>query len=337
MKKILSLLEYVQDFFQNYLSIHRGLSQNTILAYRDALKLFLESVSSNKKQTVTRLTMEDLSSDAVLTFLKEIESTRNNSVITRNLRLAALKTFFGYMIGRDTLRVGQYQRIIAIPFKRTPKPLMGYLEVNEVKAILNNIDRTAKNGERDYVLLNLLYNTGMRVQEACDLRVKDIQLHHPPFVTITGKGRKTRQVPLWPETIRLLESYLTNRSIINNPEAKLFLNAYGQELGRFGIRYIIKKRIANVIAQCPTLATKKIGPHTFRHTTAMHLLQAGIDLTIIKNWLGHVSLETTHAYLEVNLEMKRKALSLCKPAQKSNDLRKILEQNRDVISWLESV
>jgi len=337
MKKTISLLQHVQDFFQNYLSIHRGLSPNTILAYRDALKLFLEFVSIRKKRSATRLVMEDLCADTVLAFLKEVESTRKNSAVTRNLRLAALKTFFSYMVTQDTLRVGQYQRIIAIPSKRAPKPLMGYLEIHEVKAILNAIERTSQSGERDYVLLNLLYNTGTRVQEICDLTVGNIHLHHPPFVTITGKGRKTRQVPLWLETTRLLESYLANRSMADNPETKLFFNARDEALGRFGIRYILQKRIADAIPQCPSLATKKIGPHTFRHTTAMHLLQAGVDLTLIKSWLGHVNLATTHAYLEIDLEMKRKALSVCHSLGKSNGLRKLLERNKDVISWLESV
>ncbi|OGW81651.1 MAG: hypothetical protein A3G33_08330 [Omnitrophica bacterium RIFCSPLOWO2_12_FULL_44_17] len=337
MKKTNALLQYIQDFFQNYLSHHRGLSSNTILAYRDALKLFLAFLVHCKGKSATRLSLDDLHADAVLDFLKEIENKRGNSTVTRNLRLASLKTFFSYLITKDTLRVGQYQKIISIPLKKASHPLMEYLEVNEVKAILNAIDRDAFSGERDYTLLNLLYNTGARVQEVCDLSVGAIQLHHPSFVTITGKGRKTRQVPLWPETAHLLESYLTGRALLDKPDAKLFLNARGETLGRFGIRYIIRKRIAGAIDDCPSLASKKTGPHTFRHTTAMHLLQAGVDLTVIKSWLGHANLSTTHGYLEIDLEMKRKALSMCHPVGKSVDLKKFMERNKDVISWLESV
>jgi site-specific recombinase XerD len=337
MKTTNRLLHYVQDFFQDYLNNHRGLSSNTILAYRDALKLFLSFVAGREKKPATRLVMEDLRPDAVLAFLKEIEKVRKNSIVTRNLRLAALKTFFTYMVTQDTMRVGQYQQILAIPLKQASKPLIGYLEVQEVKAILNMIDRISRYGERDYVLLNLLYNTGARVQEVCDLSVSAVRLNHPAFVTITGKGRKTRQVPLWPETASLLKSYLANQSVLDKPEAKLFLNARGEAIGRFGIRHIIRKRIADASSKCPSLITKKIGPHTFRHTTAMHLLQAGVDLTLIKSWLGHVDLSTTHGYLEIDLEMKRKALSACSPVGKPNALRELMKQNKDVINWLDSI
>ena len=332
-----ALLHHVQHFFQGYLNQGRGLSPNTVMAYRDALKLFLAFVTTFKSKSVTRLVLEDLDADTVLAFLKEIERIRKNSAVTRNLRLAALKTFFSYLIAQDTMRAGQYQKIISIPLKRAIKPLMGYLEVKEVKTILKSINRETFSGQRDYVLLKFLYNTGARAQEACDLSVSAFQLREQSCVTITGKGRKIRQVPLWPETATLLKSYLTNREIVDKPEAKIFVNSRGESLTRFGIRYIIQTRIAQTIPQCPSLATKKISPHTFRHTTAMHLLQAGVDLTVIKSWLGHVNLSTTHAYVEIDLEMKRKALSLCRPVEKSEALQRIIKQNHDVIRWLESV
>lgn len=331
------LLRHIQHFFQGYLNQVRGLSPNTILAYRDALKLFLLFVATFKSKSVSRLALEDLDADTVLAFLKEIERTRKNSAVTRNLRLAALKTFFSYLITQDTLRVGQYQKIISIPIKRASKPLMGYLELKEMKSILNVIDRKTSSGQRDYVLLKFLYNTGARVQEACDLSVSAFQLQEPSWVIITGKGRKIRQVPLWPETASLLKTYLTNRTILDKPDAKVFVNSRGESLTRFGIRHIIQTRIERAIPQCPSLAAKKISPHTFRHTTAMHLLQAGVDLTVIKSWLGHVNLSTTHAYVEIDLEMKRKALSLCRPMEESAELKQLIKQNHDVISWLASV
>jgi len=331
------LLCHVQHFFQDYLSRDRGLSPNTILAYRDALKLFLVFATTFKSKSVTRLLLEDLDADTVLAFLKEIERTRKNSAVTRNLRLAALKAFFSYLIPQDTLRAGQYQKIISIPLKRTSPPLMGYLEVKEVQNILDSIDRKTSSGQRDYVLFQFLYNTGARVQEACDLSVSAFQLQDPPWVTVTGKGRKIRQVPLWPETASLLKTFFTNRSIMDKPEAKVFVNSGGEQLTRFGVRYIVQTRIERAIHQCPSLAAKKISPHTLRHTTAMHLLQAGVDFTVIKSWLGHVNLSTTHAYVEIDLEMKRKALSLCHPLEKSKELQRIIKQNHDVINWLESV
>ena len=214
--------------------------------------------------------------------------------------------------------------------------MMGYLKMGEVKAILGAIDQRAPGGERDYVLLSFLYNIGARVQELCDLRVKDLHLETPPFVNILGKGKKTRQVPLWPETVGLLNSYLEKH---HSPgaESAVFMNARSEPLGRFGIRYIIRKRVQAATEHCPGLKSKTIGPHTFRHTTAMHLLQAGVDLTVIKNWLGHARLSTTHGYIEIDLEMKRKALARCRPADDQNKLKRLIRKNQDIIEWLESL
>lgn len=337
MRKANKLLQYIQQFFQDYLAAHRGLSPNTIMAYRDALKLFLGFVAQWKNKSTTKLTLDDLTADVVLTFLKDIENTRNNSIGTRNLRLAALRTFFTYLSAQDPFRVGQYQRIIAIQSKRTSKHMVEYLEVHEVKAILNTIDQQTPSGERDYVMLNLLYNTGARVQEICDLRINSLRLGTPSLVTITGKGGKTRQVPLWSETVKLLENYLARRNLLNNPPAHLFLNSRGEPLGRFGIRHIIQKRVAAAISICPSLVNKKISPHMFRHTTAMHLLQAGVDLTVIKTWLGHVNLSTTHSYIEIDLEMKRKALAACGSVVESHNLKQLIRKNEDVIAWLETL
>jgi site-specific recombinase XerD len=336
MNKQNTLLCHVQYFFQTHLSQDRGLSVNTIFAYRDTLRLFLEFVAAFKNKPIKRLALEDLHADATLAFLKNIEDKRKNSPVTRNLRLAALKTFFSYMITKDTLRVGQYQKIISIPQKRAPKPLIGYLEAQEVEAIFNAINQNSTSGQRDYVLLKFLYNTGARAQEVCDLSVRDIQLHNPAWVMITGKGRKTRQVPLWTETSDLLKIHLKNKDVLDKEEANLFVNSRGEKLTRFGIWHIVRTRIVQAIPKCPSLGTRKIGPHSFRHTTGMHLLQAGVDLTVIKSWLGHVNLSTTHGYVEIDLQMKRKALSMCHPIGESKELQKIIKKNHDVISWLKS-
>jgi len=331
------LTHYVQKFFQDYLKAHRGLSSNTVLAYRDAIKLFLAFLSRHTRSQITNLSLDDLSAENALAFLSDIEKTRQCSVITRNLRLSALRTFFGYLVTQDTLHAGQYQRVVSIPIKQSSHRMMEYLEVKEVKAVIDCIDRREATGRRDYALLNFLYNTGARVQEACDLRIENVHFEPPPMVTITGKGRKTRQVPLWPETATLLKSYIAERGPFMNPLNNVFLNARGQSLTRFGVRHIIRSRIAAAAEHCLSLARKKVGPHTFRHTTAMHLLQSGVDLTIIKNWLGHVSLDTTHAYVEIDLEMKRKALSSCAPVCKIDKLQHLIKQNNDIICWLESL
>jgi site-specific recombinase XerD len=332
------LLQLVQSFFQDYLAGQRGLSPNTILAYRDALKLFLSFLAANTKKPTARLQMVDLHAEHVLAFLDDVERTRHNSTATRNLRLAALRTFFQYLISEDTVRSGQYQKIVAIPLKRAPRPVMGYLETGEVQAILDSIDRGRASGRRDYALVNFLYNTGARVQEVIDLKVGSIRFATPPIATLVGKGSKTRVVPLWPETATLLEDHLKERGVARQPDARLFVNARGQPLTRFGVRYILRTHLANASSTCTVLGQKRVSPHTFRHATAMHLLQSGVDLTVIQRWLGHVQLATTHAYLEIDLEMKRKALLACTPPEgTAASLREIIDANQDVIRWLESL
>ena len=337
MKQKNKLMPLVQSFFQEYLITHRGLSQNTIMAYRDTLKLFFACESSRQNKPAVKLVLEDLNPEAILAFLNQIENKRNNSIVTRNLRLAALKTFSLYLSTKDTLRINEYQKIIALPLKRAPRKVIDYLEVNEVKLILDSIDRKESNGERDYILLKLLYNTGARVQEICDLKIKSITFGHIPVVTIVGKGKKTRHVPIWPETAKLLHNYLKITHLEEQPNANLFMNLRGEPLGRFGIRYIIKQRCLAVENCCPSLKNKIIGPHTFRHTIAMHFLQAGIDLSIIKSWLGHVNLATTHAYVEADMEMKRKALATCSSISGSSSLKKLLDKNKDILTWLDSL
>jgi len=331
------LMHYVQRFFQDYLRSHRGLSNNTVFAYRDAIKLYLIFLSKHTRNHITKLSLDNLSVETVLAFLSDMEKIRQCTVTTRNLRLSALRTFFGYLVTQDTLHASQYQRVISLPVKRSSHRIMEYLEVEEVRAVMDCIDRGKTIGRRDHTLLNFLYNTGARVQEACDLCIEHVWLDAPPLVTITGKGRKTRQVPLWPETAMLLKSYIAEHKAYRNTLKNVFLNARGQPLTRFGIRYILQTRIAAAADHCPSLLKKKVGPHTIRHTTAMHLLQSGVELTVIKNWLGHVNLETTHAYVEIDLDMKRKALSSCAPACKMGDLRDLIKQNNDIISWLESL
>jgi len=337
MKGDRQLLNLVQAFFSEYLGSHRGLSPNTVAAYRDAIKLFLTFLARHKEGRVTAVTLDDLDVDAVLSFLEHSESERGNSIVTRNLRLSALRTFFSYLASQDIMRSGQYQKVIAIPTKKAPHPRMEYLELHELKAILEAIDRKKALGRRDHILLSLLYNTGTRAQEICDMRVGDVRLEPPPLVIITGKGRKERTVPLWPDTATLLKAYMAERGLGDDPSQSLFANARGESLSRFGLRHIVSRRTATAAGRCPSLAKKAVSPHTFRHTTAMHMLQSGVDLSVIRSWLGHVKLSTTHAYVEIDLDMKRKALAACAPIGSPEDFRKFIDQNEDVISWLESL
>ena len=229
----------------------RGMSPNTVFAYRDAIKLFLLFLVTHTGREAARLSLDHLHADAVLAFLGEIE-TRERRLTTRNLRLSALRTFFGYLAVQDSLRAGQYQRVIAIPLKASSRTLVGYIEVEEVRAILGSIDQTTSLGRRDYALISLFYNTGARVQEICDLKGEDVS-QSPPLVIVTGKGRKTRQVPLWPQTAGFLADYTKGR----DPRERLFLDARGMPLTRLGIYHIIGARAKAAVATCPSLAKKR--------------------------------------------------------------------------------
>ena len=331
------LMTLVQAFFRDHLASQKGVSSHTVSAYRDAVKLFLHSVARCARKPVARVELDDLTARAALAFLNELETVRKNRVVTRNLRLAALRTFFMFLCAEDPLRAGEYQRVIAIPLKRATKSVMGYLEVKEIKAILGSVDRKRAAGERDYVLLSLLYNTGARVQEICDLTVGAVRFDSPPIVTLRGKGKKTRIVPLWAQTADLLRAFLAKNGRIDDDKAPLFANAKGEAIGRFGVRYIVRKTSHDARALCPSLVKKKIGPHTYRHSCAMHLLQSGVELSVIRSWLGHVNLATTNAYVEIDLDMKRKALAKSLSPSGNTALPTILKKHRDVIDWLDTL
>ena len=286
-------------------------------------------------KNIVKITIEDFTIDTVLNFLKSIEKKRKNSISTRNHRLAVLRTFFAYLGTQEPKYLLICQKVGLIPFKRSARPMMHYLEVDELNTILACAEKNKRSGIRDFALLTLLYNTGGRVQEICDLRVSNLRLENPPLLTLTGKGNKTRQVPLWRSTQDVLKNHLKiTREIDTN--SFLFTNRSGEKLSRYGIRYILNKYVRLAESIDPRIKDKNIGPHTFRHTTAMHLLQSGVDLNVIKSWLGHVDVSTTHGYIEIDMEMKRRALNKCRPNSKF-ELDKVLIKNENVISWLEKL
>jgi site-specific recombinase XerD len=335
MKKNNLISKHIENFFTDHLITHRGVSQNTIKAYRDVLKLFLLFIAEKNNKNIVKVNINDFTIEIVLDFLKSIEKKRQNSTSTRNHRLAVLRTFFTYLGTQEPKYLLICQKVALIPFKRSARPMMHYLEVDEMDAILKSVDIDKRNGLRDFTLLSLLYNTGARVQEICDLKVSNLRLESPPLLTITGKGNKTRQVPIWESTQKILIDYL-RLSKLDSSKDFLFTNRGGDKLSRYGIRYILAKYVQKAEVINPKIKDKNIGPHTIRHTTAMHLLQSGVDLNVIKSWLGHVDVSTTHGYVEIDLEMKRKALEKCSPVQDSG-LSKFLKKNEDVISWLESL
>jgi len=332
------IARFVEGFFHNDLAAQKGLSSNTILSYKDALKLFLHFCSQELHRPVDKLVLEDFEEKLVVQFLNDLETSRWNSIRTRNSRLAALHGFFRYVARQEPPLMARCQRICAIPLKRSEHKAIEYLEDAELRALLDGIDQNARSGLRDYALLLFLYNTGARVQEAVDLKIDDLRLESPFQVKLTGKGRKERVCPLWPETVAALKNYLNQRAPDVSKVPAVFINARGEPITRFGIRHIVGRSTAKAKEPCPSLKSKKVSPHTLRHTTAMHLLQSGNDITVVKDWLGHADVQTTHGYVEIDLKMKRKALEACKaPEAETPPKRRANWRKPGILQWLDDL
>jgi site-specific recombinase XerD len=328
----------VHRFFHQYLSAQRGLSVNTIACYRDSLKLLFQFAAARHKQPVDKLTMEHFNSDVVLAFLDDLEVARGNSPRTRNNRLAALRAFFRHAAREEPLLLAQCQRLCQIPLKNTPHHCIDYLEDKEVRTLLSSVDSGANNALRDYALLLFLYNTGARVQEVVDLQVSDVRRQAPLQVRLFGKGNKERVCPLWSDTVLAIDKYLQARYQAGYRAAALFLNARGHPITRFGIRHIVRQYATKAAQACPSLATKHVSPHLIRHSTAMALLQSGNAITVVKDWLGHADVNTTHGYVEIDLQMKRQALEACQaPEAKTAKQRRPKWQDPGLLEWLDEL
>jgi integrase/recombinase XerD len=324
----------VKRFFSDYLPVQKGLAANTIAAYRDSLKLLLCYAADRRKKAVEELTVEDLDEPLVLAFLEHLESARGCSARTRNARLAAIRAFFGFLARENPLLLPQCQAIRAIPLKRHEHKTMTYLEENETQAVLDAVAGTARTGIRDQALLLVLYNTGARVSEIAHLKVDDLRLDDVPQVRLLGKGRKERSCPLWPETAEALRVYLQERTPRDPRCEQVFLNANGSPLTRFGIRHILRKHVARAQDACPSLTNKRVSPHTLRHTTAMHLLRSGNEVNMVSYWLGHADINTTHVYVEIDMEMKRRMLEKA-PSPAVN--RAAPWRQPAILDWLDSL
>jgi len=321
-------------FFHEWLVEQRNASHRTILAYRDTWRLFLRFVAAQHKRQVSALRTEDLTGTIVLAFLQHIERERRSSIGTRNCRLAAIRSFFSFVSDREPRAANLCAEVLHVPFKRAPKKAMSYLESAEVAAILSQPDQSTAEGQRDHTLLSLLYNTGARIQEALDLRPQDVHLKSPAHVRLLGKGRKERISPLWPETAEVVAALL--RRCPRRAEEPVFVNRYGEPLTASGFRFRLRQYVKAAAQHAPTLSRKRITPHIFRHTTAVHLVAAGVDVTVIRSWLGHAQLDTTNHYAQANLETKRKALeqidSSTRPGRPPRWRR-----NPDLLTWLDSL
>ena len=299
-----SLLGLTESFFHSYLQHTRGASAHTVRAYRDALKLFYLFLADQKRKSVADLALEDIQSDVVLAFLDHVESRRGNSAVTRNCRLAAVRSFVQHLLRQDVTRAGQYGRILAIRSKRALRRTAIYLEPEEARAVIAAVDRRCRNGERDHALLLFLYNTGARVSEALAVRPCDLRLERPRQVRLLGKGQKERVCPLWSETVSAL------RQIIRAGRAEdfLFRNSRGAPLTRDGVAYLLGKYVRLAAQHAPVLRKRRVTPHVMRHSCAVALLQAGVDVSVIRDYLGHASVATTSRYITTNLQMKREVL-----------------------------
>jgi site-specific recombinase XerD len=325
------LAPFIKRFFSHYLPVQKGLSLNTVCAYRDAVKLLLGYAADTLRKPVDELAAEDLTETLVLNFLDQMEQGRGCSSSTRNARLAAIRTFFAFLAREEPILMVQCQQIRTIPLKRTEHRTIDYLEEKEMQAVFTALDVNCRTGIRDRALLLLLYNTGARVSEIVALRLTDLRLDDSAQVKLLGKGKKERSCPLWPETVAAVEAYLKQRDPIKPDTERVFLNANGSPITRFGIRHVTCKYGTLVQAQKPSFAPKPLNPHTIRHTTAMHLLRAGNDINMVSYWLGHADINTTHIYVEIDMETKRKMIDEA-GAPKLN--KKAPWQKPHVLEWL---
>jgi site-specific recombinase XerD len=305
-----------------------------VLSYRDTWRLFLRFVSQHKNRAVAALSLADLQADEVLAFLQNLEDERKASIGTRNCRLAAIHSFFTFVARREPQAIAQCAEIARIPTKKMSRPAMCYLEAEEITAILRQPVRSNLEGQRDHALLAFLYNTGARIQEALNVCPQTIRLESPAQVELFGKGRKTRICPLWPETVDLLKALLKRQP--RTGEEPIFVNCYGQPLGAAGVRFKLNQYVQAAARQVPSLAKKRVTPHTFRHSVGVQLVAAGVDVTVIRDWLGHARLDTTNHYARANLETKRKALEQIDPSTKPSRPTR-WKRNPELLAWLDAL
>ncbi len=298
---------WMRRFLLEHLVAEPNLARNTQCSYRDTMVLLLPFMSRSLKTPVDRLTVSDLSPRLVRRFLEHLEKDRGCGGGTRNLRLGAIHSLAKFIGSHSPEHVAWCTEVRAVPFRKTTKPVMAYLDKPEMDAVLEAPDRGTEQGARDYAMLQFLYNTGARVEEAAQVTVGDLTWGSSSSVRLVGKGNKIRRCPLWPKTVGLLKTLVGSRG----PHERVFLNRLGQPLTRFGIYTLVRRAVSQASTTMPSLKAKRISPHTVRHSTACHLLRAGVDINTIRGWLGHVSLDTTHVYAEVDLEMKAKALAHC--------------------------
>ena len=330
----------LESFFNDHLKLQRGLRPNSITSYADAMRLFLQFAAANVKKKVTQLGLDDLHADVVCQFLNSLEESRSNAAQSRNQRLASLRTFFEYIGQRFPERLEQAQKVAAIPRKRAQPPETIFLERDEIEGTLAALPVDGRCALRDRALLVFLYNTGARVQEAADLRASDVHFDPTPRVHLHGKGDKWRVCPLWAETSALLKRLLSEQGQGSPPDRPVFIGVRDAALTRFGIYKIIRRYTTHVVKKGSDGQPRRVSPHVWRHTTAVHLLEAGVEVNVIRAWLGHASLETTNRYAEITLRTKQAALEKCTvpcAADERIPRKPLWRTDASLLHWLQSL
>lgn len=305
----LSFPSLLESFFRHRMVKQRNASSATIMSYRDALRMLIQFVADRARCAPCALTIDNLDRDTVLAFLDNLETTRANTIQTRNARLAAIRSFFHHVAASDPASLGIAHRILAIPIKRAHIEVTHHLTRDELDALIAAPDRQTPRGRRDRTLLLFLGRTGARVSEALSVNVCDLQLDRTrPQVLLRGKGRKERVVPISADLAGALRALITERSLGSDPAGPIFRGTHGERLTRFGATHVVRRAVAAARATQPSLAQKVVSPHVLRHTLAMTLLQSGVDLLTIQAWLGHSQVATTHRYAAADVEMMRRGL-----------------------------
>jgi site-specific recombinase XerD len=332
--------KHLSNYLSKYLPAERAASRNTILSYRDTFILFIGYMKTQKGIAAEKLYLANITKPVVVEFLNWLQEKRKSSNATRNYRMAAIHSFFSYLQYEMPEKINQWQEILSIKVKRIDRKSISYLTLDGVKLLLEQIDTANRQGRRDLALLSLMYDTGARVQEIIDLSPSALRLENPAIVKLFGKGRKERIVPLQGEQVKILTAYITENQLdrTENNTSPLFSNNRGEKLTRSGITYILNHYVENARKYNPQLLPNRISPHTLRHSKAMHLLQAGVNLIYIRDLLGHVTIKTTEIYARADSKQKREALE---KAYADIIPKKICtgswEKNETLLFWLKNL
>ncbi|NTV90396.1 MAG: site-specific integrase [Clostridiales bacterium] len=328
---------HLTEFLSGYLPHQKNASRNTIASYRDTFKLLIRYCRQQKNMPAEKIEMTTLTHQLISDFLEWLEEDRKCSISTRNQRLAAIHAFFRYAQYEEPQGILHFQKVIALPVKKAPKPSVPHLTPDAMKLLLSQPDKTTAKGRRDLTLLSVLYDSGCRVQELADLSVRDAVLDHPAVLILTGKGGKVRRVPLMKNTQALLEHYIQENAL-NKPwksDHPLFVNKQHNKLTKEGVAYIVSRYVLTA-RKNSTIVPEKVTPHMFRHSKSMHLLQAGVSLIYIRDFLGHEDIKTTEIYVKCDTELKRQAIENAYPDLVDDNLPD-WSKDAALLDWLSSL